>query len=77
MITEATVRLSTEPQQAIKLSRLLVKLVTNKLSIILYNWCLDVITQSADDIFPTKLVTMLSNFSQGFHESIDWRHAGH
>ena len=52
MITEATVRLSTEPQQAIKLSRLLVKLVTNKLSIILYNWCLDVITQSADDIFP-------------------------
>ena len=50
IITEATVRLSTEPQLAIKLSRLLVKLVTNKLSQTLNIW--DVITQSADDIFP-------------------------
>ena len=52
IITEATVRLSTGPQQAIKLSRLLVKCVTNKLSKTLYIWFLDVITQSADDIFP-------------------------
>ena len=50
IITEATVRLSTGPQQAIKLSRLLVKCVTNKLSKTLNIW--DVITQSADDIFP-------------------------
>ena len=69
MITEAIVRLSTEPQQAKKLSRLLVKLVTNKLSIILYNWCLDVITQSdADDIFPHEtcdnVVKLLARISR-------------
>ena len=34
-ITEVTVRLSKEPKQAIKLRRLLVKLVTNKLSMTL------------------------------------------
>ena len=43
-------RLSTGPKQAMKLSRLLVKCVTNKLSKTLNIW--DIITQSADDIFP-------------------------
>ena len=51
-ITEEIVRLSTDPQQARKLNRLLVKLVSNKLSITLAIFRLDVITQSADDIFP-------------------------